>query len=162
MLKISKDWHKSECVPYVKPLPRCMRDGVVYHSPVPTVCTCNSHRLREEWREPGRGALSALMMRQLEAIFQLSLALTLKHLGSILPARSLTRMDENSAMLTIRSNLIWWLYWANTIISLTLGYLPWRAEVESSLWLKKWSVIASQGSESSLFHENIMLKSNPD
>lgn len=101
-----------------------------------TVCTCNSHRLSEEWREPGHSALSALMMRQLEAIFQLGLSLTLKHLWSTLPSLPMTRMDGTSAKLTIYSNLIWWLYWANATISLTLGYLPWRAEVDSSLLVK--------------------------
>ena len=76
-----------------KVLPRWMRGSVVFCSSVPTVCTCNSHRLSEEWREPGHGALSALMMRQLEAIFQLGPALTLKHLWSPLPGLPVTRMD---------------------------------------------------------------------
>lgn len=132
-----------------KLLPRWMRERVVFYLPVPTVCTCNSHRLSEEWREPGHGALSALMMRQLEAIFQLGPALTLKHLWSTLPSLPMTRMDETSAMLTIHSNLIWWLYWANAIISLALGYLPWSAEVESSLLVKNG--LSLQGSKSFFF-----------
>lgn len=86
--------------------PRWMRERVVFYSLVPTVCTCNSHRLSREWREPGHDALSALMMRQLEAIFQLGQALTLKHFWSTLLGLSMTRMDETTAMLNIHSNLI--------------------------------------------------------
>ncbi len=143
-----------------KLLPRWMRESVAFYSPVPTVCTCNSHRLRSEWREPGHSALSALMMRQLEAIFQLGPVLTLKHLRSALPGLPMTRMDETSAVLTIHSNLIWWLYWANAIISLTLGYLPWRAEVESSILVKNG--LSLQGSEFSFFvwwKHNVKIKS---
>lgn len=133
MLRISKDWHRSKYVPYGETTTQVdERKGCF----LPTVCTCNSHRLSEEWREPGHGALSALMMRQLEAIFQLGPALTLKQLRSTLPGLPMTKMDDTSAMLTIHSNLIWWLYWANAIISLTLGYLPRRAEVESGLLVK--------------------------
>lgn len=98
---------------------------------IPSFCTCNSHRLSETWRGPGCGALSALMMRQLEAIFQLGRALTMKHFRSTLPGLSMTEMDETIAMLTIHSNLIWWLHRPNAILSLTLSYLPWSAEAES-------------------------------
>lgn len=80
--------------------------------------------------------ISSIMMRKLEAVFQLGPALTLKHSWSTLPSLSMTRMDGTSAMLTIHSNLIWWLYWANAIISLILGYLPRRAEAENSLLVK--------------------------
>lgn len=56
--------------------------------------------------EPGHGALSALMITQLEAIFQLGQALTVKHFRPTLPGLSVTEMDETSATLTVRSNLI--------------------------------------------------------
>ena len=139
MLQISEDWHKSKCVPYGETTSQVDEGkGFFSYSPVSTVCTCNSHRLSEEWRKPGHGALSALMMRQLEAIFQLGQALTLKHLWSTLPRHSMTRMDGTFAVLTIHSNLTWWLYQANAIISLTLCYLPQRAKVESSLWDKSY------------------------
>lgn len=157
ILKISKDWHKSKCVPYGETATQVEQRK---DCSLPTVCTCNSHRLSEGWREPGHSALSALMMRKLEATFQLGPALTLKHLWSTLPSLPMTRMDGTSAMLTIHSNLIWWLYQANAIISLTLGYLPQRAEVESSLLVKNG--LSLWDSESFLFDENIMLKSNPD
>lgn len=157
MLKISEDWHKSKCVPYGETTTQVDERRDCF---LPSVCTCNSHRLSEEWREPGHGALSALMMRQLEAIFQLGPALTLKHLWFTLSALLMTKIDETSATLTIHSNLIWWLYCENAIISLTLGYLPRRAEVESGLLVKNG--LSLRGSESFLFDESIMLKSNPD
>lgn len=151
--KISKDWHKSKCVPYGETTTQVdeRKGGFLL------VCTCNSHRLSEKWRGPGHGALSALMMRQLEAIFQLGQALTLKHFWSTLPGRSMTKMDGTTAMLTIHSNLIWWLYRPNAVISLTLGYLPWSAEAESSPLVKKWG-LSLRDRESFLFDENIMLK----
>lgn len=56
----------------------CEKMGCFF--PVLKASTCNPHRLKEACRDPGPGALSALMMRQLEAIFQLDSVLTLKHL----------------------------------------------------------------------------------
>lgn len=90
MFKISKE---SKCVPYGEITSQVdeRRDCFLV-----TVCTCNSHRLSEEWREPGHSALSVLMMRQLEAIFQLGPGLTLKHLWSTLPSLPMTRMDRTS------------------------------------------------------------------
>lgn len=130
MFKSSKE---SKCVPYGDITSQVDERKDCF---LLTVCTCNSHSLSEEWSEPGHSALSALMMRQLEDIFHLGPGLTLKHLRSTIHSLPMTRMDGTSAMLTIYSNLIWWLYWANAIISLTLGYLPQRAEVESSLLVK--------------------------
>lgn len=128
-LKISKDRHESKCVPYGETTTqveertaRCL----------PTVCTWNSHRLSEEWRKPGHGVLSALMMRNLGPFCSRAQLWHWNTYGLTRPSFPMTRMDGTSVMLTIHSNLIRWFYWANAIISLTLGYLPQRAKVESS------------------------------
>lgn len=134
---------------------------LVLDHPVPTDSTCNSHRLSERWREPGQGALSALMTRQLEAIFQLGRALTLKHsYGLSCPLLPVTRMNGTSSKVShsFKSDMI--ALRANTIISLTLGYLPWRAKVEGGQLVKNRPSFLD--GESVLSGENIMLESNRD
>ena len=128
--RISKDWHESKCVPYGETTQVEERKDCF----LLTVCTCNSHRLSEEWREPGRGALSALMMRSSGGHFAAEPGSDIETL-TVDPAQS-PRDKDGWHFLTIRSNLIRWFYWANAIISLSLGCLPRRATVESSLWVK--------------------------
>lgn len=65
---------------------------------VALVHTCSSHRLQEERRPPRRRALSTLMTKQLEAIFQLG-----QRLWCIRLELWVTEMNETSAVLTIPS-----------------------------------------------------------